>query len=219
MSVSGKAVTDTGRQYTDLQSIYLPIAVGVFVVVALVVAFALVRYRRRGDELPNQKAKHTVAELAYVVVLACAAAFLVVVTYRTEDRVDEVHASAGLTVRVTASQWRWRFEYPGHGVTIDGAGRDATLVVPTATNVRFELTSTDVIHSFWVPQRRFKRDAFPGGTTRFDLSWPKAGVFDGECGEYCGFDHAAMTFRVRAVAPSAFAAWASRHRGRAAEPA
>lgn len=211
-------MTDTGHEYTGLQSIYLPIALGVLGLVVAVVAFALVRYRRRGDELPVQKANHNVAEIAYVVVLACVAAFLITMTYRTEAKVDKVHARAGLTVRVTASQWRWRFDYPAHGIVVDGAGPAATLVVPTKTNVRFELTSIDVIHSFWVPQRRFKRDAFPGSFTSFDLSWPKAGVFQGECAEYCGFDHSAMTFRVRAIAPRAFSAWASQRGARGGAP-
>lgn len=212
-------MTDTGHEYTSLQSIYLPIALAVFAIVVLVVAFSVVRYRRRGDELPSQRSKHTVAEIAYVVILAGIAAVLITLTFRTESRVDEVHASAGLTVRVTASQWRWRFDYPASGVTVEGAGPAATLVVPTATNVRFELTSIDVIHAFWVPQRRFKRDAFPGTTTRFDLSWPKPGVFQGECGEYCGLDHASMSFRVRAVPASAFSAWVSRHGRPAGAPA
>ena len=80
------------------------------------------------------------------------------------------------------------------------------LVVPTGEAVRFNLSTVDVIHAFWVPEVRFKRDLIPGATQSVTLVFPTRGTFQGQCAEFCGLRHADMTFNVRAVAPAAFAA-------------
>ncbi|MGZ4254703.1 MAG: hypothetical protein ACXVR2_15790 [Solirubrobacteraceae bacterium] len=74
--------------------------------------------------------------------------------------------------------------------------------------MRFNLSTTDVIHAFWVPEVRFKRDLIPGATQSVTLVFPDAGTFQGQCAEFCGLRHADMVFIVRAVAPATFAAWA-----------
>jgi cytochrome c oxidase subunit 2 len=79
--------------------------------------------------------------------------------------------------------------------------------VPSDTTVRFTLTSRDVIHSFWVPAVRFKRDAFPKRTTTFDLVFDQPGFHPGYCAEYCGLQHGAMHFSVNVLAPADFSAW------------
>src|SRR2546423_667155 len=141
-------MVDTRHEYSDLAHLYLPIAVGVWLVVFLAVSFALIRYRRRGDDLPAQREESNAAELVYAFGLACVAALLVGATFSTEDRVDRVSARAGLEVKVTAAQWTWRFSYPAYGVTEPGTDtRPALLVVPTGTTVHFTATSRDVIHS------------------------------------------------------------------------
>jgi cytochrome c oxidase subunit 2 len=120
-------------------------------------------------------------------------------------------------VRVTAAQWSWRFDYPG-GVSVAGdQDHWPTLVVPTGRAVHFDITSQDVVHSFWVAERRVKVDAFPGRTTTANLIWPSAGSWlqDGRCNQYCGLDHTTMNFNVRALAPAAFAAWLRRRGGSA----
>jgi cytochrome c oxidase subunit 2 len=81
-----------------------------------------------------------------------------------------------------------------------------TLVVPIGEEIRFSLTSRDVIHAFWIPSLRFKRDAFPGRQTLFGLSFARAGVHRGVCAEFCGLHHADMSFRVRAVPRARFEA-------------
>ncbi len=86
-------------------------------------------------------------------------------------------------------------------------GEEPTLTVPTDTTVRFTLRSNDVIHAFWVPDVRFKRDAFPNRTTEFDLRFDEAGRHEGICAEFCGLDHTIMRFEVDALPPSDFARW------------
>ena len=116
-------------------------------------------------------------------------------------------ARPGLQIDVTAFQWQWRFAYPG-GFSADGSREQpAELVVPEDTTVRFTLTARDVVHAFWVPTLRFKRDAFPDHTEEFDLVFPDAGSYTGRCAEFCGLRHANMEFDIVVLPRQQFDAW------------
>jgi cytochrome c oxidase subunit II len=204
-------VIDTRHEFGGLFSIYEWLMVGVAAIVFAAVLFALTRYRRGRSGEPSERSEANVGESVYAGVLAVIVAGLVVATFHTESRVDPLAANAKLHVRVTAFQWQWRFDYPQLRKSIVGTpGHPPVLVVPTRTEVEFEETSRDVIHSFWVPILRFKRDAFPNRTTRFDLVFDREGVFPGRCAEFCGLRHADMTFRVRVVGRRAFDSWSRR---------
>lgn len=153
------AVVDTRSQYDGLAGIYLPIALAVFIVVLVLVVLFALRYRRRDDGRPaSGPASAPKLEAAYVLALSGIAAFLVWTTFRTETKVDRLAAHPALTVAVTAAKWHWRFDYPDAGVSQLGIDRrPPTLVVPAGMPVRFRLSSLDVIHAFWIPERRFKR--------------------------------------------------------------
>src|SRR4051812_1869667 len=177
--------------YSGLQSLYLPIAAGVVTVFMLVVLFAVVRYRRRSDELPGQR-HESKAEYVYIGALVLVAAFLLGATYHVENKTDRNTPPPGprLRVNVAAGRWLWVFSYPDYGVkTTDPS---PTLVVPTGTRITFAGTSRDVIHSFWVPAVRFKHDVFPSTTTHWYLTFDRPGRMAGECAEYCGLRHADM---------------------------
>jgi cytochrome c oxidase subunit 2 len=112
---------------------------------------------------------------------------------------------------VTAAKWRWRFDYPGGVSRVGGERRIPVLVVPAGRTVRFSLSSLDVVHAFWIPDLRFKRDATPGQTGVFDLRFPPGHATSvGECSEFCGLGHASMHFLVEAVPPAEFQAWLAR---------
>ena len=226
-------MVDTRHEYDRIAGVYLPIAAGVVVLVlVLVVAFAL-RYRARGGEpSSHDKLAHTPTggrrppsrlhrapgvEGFYVLVLAAVAAFLLWRTFSVEARVDGARdARPSVLVNVTAAKWHWTFAYPSTGIVVRGTDRRRpTLVVPAGRVVGFRISSVDVVHAFWIPSRRFKRDATPGFPTRFTLLFPRTGTWvnGGECSEYCGLHHWQMRFDVRVVTPAAFAAWV---RGRVA---
>ena len=182
-----------------------------FAVVLLAYIVIVVRFRRRrggaGDE-PPQPSEHWRWEAAYAAGLAVIAAVLITVSLRATDRIDTLSANPGLTVDVTAFKWQWAFSYRDEGVRIEGVeGEYPTLTVPTETTVRFTLRSNDVIHSFWIPYARFKRDAFPERTTEFDLRFDDAGRHEGICAEFCGLDHTIMRFEVDALPPDEFQRW------------
>jgi cytochrome c oxidase subunit II len=81
-----------------------------------------------------------------------------------------------------------------------------------------QMTSTDVIHSFWVPNLNGKRDLLPGYTTRLALIAAQAGAYVGECAEFCGFQHAHMSIDIAAKSPQEFARWLEAQRSAAVEP-
>jgi cytochrome c oxidase subunit 2 len=197
-----------------LFSVYEWLMVGVTAIVFSTILYAAVRYRRRGDELPRGKDKNVAAESVYAVLLACIVAALVTLTFRTEARIDPANAKAKVHVVITAFQWQWRFKYEGTGVRIiGGPDSEPVLVVPQHEFVLFTGRSADVIHSFWVPDERFKRDLFPKKTARFELSFDRLGTHPGHCAEFCGYRHADMNFRVRVVTPAEFRRWLTEHKG------
>ncbi len=101
-------------------------------------------------------------------------------------------------IRVHAEQWGWRFAYPGGGTS---AG---VLHVPAGRAFTVEITSGDVIHSFWVPRLGGKMDAVPGKANRLRLNADMPGVYWGQCSEYCGPGHAHMQFVVQAHAAAEY---------------
>lgn len=107
-----------------------------------------------------------------------------------------------LIVRVTAQQWGWRFAYPQHAP--ERSYR--TLHLPAAQPVRLEITSADVIHSFWVPQLAGKLDALPGRVNVMYLDELRPGHHAGQCAEFCGTGHTGMRFQVVVHAAADFAA-------------
>jgi cytochrome c oxidase subunit 2 len=122
-----------------------------------------------------------------------------------------------LTLHVTAAQWWWRVEYTDP----DAQGTFATaneIHVPVGRPVKVELSSQDVIHSFWVPQLAGKIDMIPGQTNVLWLQADHPGVYVGQCGEFCGAQHAHMQMRVIADQPKDYAAWRDAQLAAAAAP-
>ena len=205
------ALVDTRHEYQHLFSIYVPIAIGVVAVVWLAAMFALFRYRRRSPGQAAQWQENNRLEGGYAVLLGLVVAFLLYLTFTAEHRVDTVsaHEQPALVINVIGAKWEWTFRYPRYGITQrSGTVGRQPLVVPTDEAVRFNLSSADVIHGFFIPEARFKRDLFPENTQTVTLTFPNAGTFQAACAEFCGLRHADMTFVVRAISPAAFTRWA-----------
>ena len=204
--------TDRARSTLDLSRLLTVAGVVVGAIVVALIAWCLVRYRDRGDERPAGTFRdHLPLEITYTAIPLLIVAALFLATFRTEQEVDALGPSPDVTVRVTAFDWGWRFEYPELGVvTLGSTAQAPELVLPAGERVRFELTSNDVIHAFFVPGFLFKRDAIPGHVNTFELVPEDPGtVLRGECAEFCGLNHAYMQFTVRILTPADFAAWAS----------
>lgn len=110
-----------------------------------------------------------------------------------------------LIVNVTGRQWSWVFSYPEY----EEVGTSDTLVLPVDRPVRLELTSDDVLHSFWVPEFRVKQDLVPGQTETLRVTPSRVGEYKVRCAEICGFGHANMRADVQVVSEAEFADWVS----------
>lgn len=117
---------------------------------------------------------------------------------------------ADLVVQVTARKWEWDFTYPQYGVSLQATQE---LVLPVGRRVRFEVTSDDIIHSFWIPAFRMKADAVPGLTQVLYVTPDRTGTFEDDfnlrvqCAELCGTGHPRMRTRLRIVPEDEFEAW------------
>lgn len=122
-----------------------------------------------------------------------------------------------ITVRVTGEQWWWRVAYLDEtGETIAVTANE--IRIPVGQPVRFELESADVIHSFWVPALGGKIDMIPGRTNITVMEADRAGVYRGQCAEFCGEQHALMALMVVAEAETDFDAWLTTQQSPAAPP-
>jgi cytochrome c oxidase subunit II len=206
---------DTADAYRDVEDVFLPVGVAVFVLVAGTILLLVWRGRRRAE--PGRRTENNALEAVYVAVLAVVAGLLVAVSFSAEDRVGAAEPRPALKVHVVAAKWRWRFEYPAQQVVVQGTeARVPTLVVPARTKVEFDGDSLDVIHAFWVPAMRFQRQLIPGRPTHFTLTFPAAGFLSSSrCSFFCGLRHQDMRFGVQVMEPARFRAWASAHRGAA----
>ena len=181
----------------------------IFVMVATfsVMAFVIVRYRRKRAEtnaIPNQFHGSTALEIGLAIVPVIIVILLAVPTvqtiFETEQRVTPTEED--LVVKVTGYQWWWKFEYPEYGITTANE-----LHIPTDRRVVLQLDSADVLHSFWVPRLAGKRDLIPNQDNQLWFIAPEAGNYYGQCAELCLGAHAYMKFRVIASEESDFDAW------------
>jgi len=207
-------LTSTREEFGGLFSLYTWVLVAAGAVVVLTVLFALLRFRRGRGQEPSRRAEAKGVEIVYAAVLAAVVGLRVWKTFETEDKVDALAAAHCEEIQVTAFQWGWRFTYPGEHVSVAG-NQDAppTAAVPLGTPLCFSVFSEDVIHSFWVPDLRFKKDAFPKFTNRFDVVVERPGAHVGRCAEFCGLEHAGMTFRLLAMGDAEFRAWLAARAG------
>src|SRR5215213_7870556 len=179
------------------------------------VAWSILRYRRRSDDLPSQSPYNIPIEIAYTVAPIVVVAVLFGFTVVTQERVTGAEASPDLQVEVTGFQWSWEFRYPDQGVTVESTGEDdPVLVLPVGATVRFDLHAEDVDHSFWVPEFLVKRDLIPRVDNHIDVEVARAGEWTGRCAEFCGLQHWAMRFGVRAVPQAEFDRWVRDQGGR-----
>jgi cytochrome c oxidase subunit II len=185
---------------------YIFIAAGIFVglYVYACIFWCLWRYRRGANRSPQQFSGNTPLELLYVALPILIVCGLFGVTYVIEMPVDHVAANPANRVAVTAFRWSWEFQYPGGFSSVGTPFSPPTLYLPLHETTEIDLRSADVTHSFWVPAFLFKRDAIPGMTNVFDLTPTRLGRFVGRCAQYCGLDHAMMSFTLQVVPPAVY---------------
>lgn len=202
------------------------LAVPVFTFVVAVMAYSIWRFRAR-DEAEEGPPLYTHQPFAvgWLVVTTALAALLFYNPGFTGWQFLHRNPNADLVVQVTAAQWHWHVTYPQYDLSIKsrpiGFERmedNTVLALPAGRRVKFEVTSVDVIHSFWIPAFRMKVDAVPGMVTTMYVTPVETGDFEEDmafrvqCAELCGTGHPRMNMRVAVMEPEAFEQWVERQK-------
>lgn len=206
----GEPVTIEGDGVKGLYDLFARAAAVVFVIVAGLIGWSIVRYRRRpgDDDLPEQFHTNVKLEVMWFAIPQLVVIGLFVATAFVLDDVDERSGNADVTVGVEAFQWGWRFSYEGTDVIVESLpDQQAEVLLPLGARVAFELTSHDVVHSFYVPEFLIKRDMVPGRTNHLEVEITDAGDYRLRCAEFCGLLHDRMDVTLRAVPAEEFDAW------------
>ncbi|HZS04513.1 MAG TPA: cytochrome c oxidase subunit II [Blastocatellia bacterium] len=195
------------------------VCLSVFVIVMGALGYALWRSRRRERVATEPEAERSMTRwvTGAVVVSAAILFILLIADFSTGRAITSLESSDAVMIKVTGHQWWWEFTYddpvPSQQVTTANE-----IHIPVGRPVRLEMTSHDVIHSFWVPNLHGKTDLLVGHQTVTWLQADRPGTYRGQCAEYCGHQHAHMALLVVAEPPEDFKAWLDHERLPAADP-
>jgi len=231
--------SQNGKDISFLYNVTLIIGLVIFLLVEAAIIYCLVKYRaRRGGPEAQQIRGNTPLEIGWTLGAVVILLVLTVVTFVYLGDIKDPPASSAngyqaaegvkyatrdqpnppgnraLKIDVTGQQYLWRFDYPGE---LKGEAERLftyhTLVVPTNTTVLLNITASDVQHSWWIPTLGGKADAVPGFNNETWFKVEKPGLYEGQCAELCGENHADMRAQVRAVPPDEFQAWTAKQSG------
>jgi cytochrome c oxidase subunit 2 len=205
----------------ELSFVVLGITAVIFLIVAGVTVYTLVRFGRRPvdpRQEPPQVYGSTQIELAWTLVPFLIVIVLFLTTTRYIFAIERRSATRdALEVMVVGNQWWWEIRYPGLGIVTANE-----LHVPVSDPAQprptfITLQSADVIHSFWIPQLAGKTDVIPGKTNRMWIDPRTPGTYVGQCAEFCGVQHAGMLITVTVHPKEEFARWVAAQQVAAAD--
>ncbi len=205
-----------------LMKYVLWIMTGVTVFVGGLMAYALTRFRAKAHPVPKYVTHNTLIEVIWIVVPTLIIAVIIIpsinlIYYEADD------SNPYMTVTVTGHQWYWEYNYqsaPGLDYTsymipddklapgqIRRLSVDHPLVLPIGEKIKFNITSGDVLHGFYLPSLGVQRYAIPGTIVTSWTLIPRAGTYYGQCNQICGLNHDAMPIEIKAVPMADYLAW------------
>lgn len=221
-----EGVTDISKQVFDLHMVIFYICCVIGVIVFSAMAISMFRDRKSKGVIPAKFHESTALEFIWTalpfVILIGISIPAAKVLIAMEDT-----SGADMTIKVTGYQWMWRYEYVDNDIDFYSILKtprdeiynrteksenyllevDNELVLPTNRKIRILITSSDVLHAWWVPDLALKKDAIPGYINQVWTNIDKPGVYRGQCAELCGRDHGFMPVVVRALSPEDYDAW------------
>jgi len=210
--------TEAAKAVWDLYLIVFIMGAIVFVGVEGFIVYAILRYRRRDDHLPDQLHGNNLVEMIWTAIPTVIVLVLFVLSSIALGAVEARSDNPSVTIEVDGFQWQWEFRYldgdadPGNDVLVTGSPADPpVMALPINEPVRLVLRSRDVIHAFYVPNFLIKRDVMPISgeqpPNEMELNVTEVGTYGGQCAEFCGDLHARMTFSVEAMTRADYDAW------------
>lgn len=198
-------VTELGAHVDKVQAFIIAIMVFWFVACNAVLIYFMLKYRRRSknDKVSTIKGNHTL-EIVWTVIptLLCFVMFYYGVVVWKDLRTPPEDA---MDINVRGYKWGWEFSYPDLGGRIEGN----VLYVPVNTPVRLIMKSSDVLHSFFIPEFRTKEDVIPSMYTYLWFEAKEEGVYNVFCTEYCGRNHSAMLAKLHVLSEEEWQAYIS----------
>ncbi|MCG6964897.1 MAG: cytochrome c oxidase subunit II [Chromatiaceae bacterium] len=242
-----QGVTSTSQSVYDLHMIIFWVCCVIGVVVFGAMIYSIVNHRKSKGAVAAQFHESTTMEILWTVVPIVILVSMAIPATNTLLAMEDT-GDAEMTIKVTGIQWKWKYDYvdgdaagvsfisslhPDHNqARLLGSGADVTqfgdnylmevdnpVVIPTGKKVRFLLTAADVIHSWWVPDLGWKKDAIPGFVNEAWTKLDEPGTYRGKCAELCGKDHGFMPIVVVAKSPEDYALWVAEQKGAAAAAA
>lgn len=236
-----QGVTSISHEAYRLHMLALWLCVGIAIVVFGTMAWSMFHHRKSRGAVPATFHDNTRVEIVWTIVpLLILVALAVPATTALIAMTDT--SNADLTIKITGQQWRWRYDYVNDDISfvsnLDdesaaaaklGSGVDPRtiehyllnvdnpVVVPVGKKVRFLLNASDVIHSWWVPDLGFKKDAIPGFVNEIWARVEKPGTYRGQCTELCGVGHGFMPIVLIAMNEPDYLAWVAQQRAAAAK--
>ena len=221
-----KGVTPISKDIYDLHMIAIYICAAIGILVFGVMIYALVHHRKSKGYTPATFHDNNRLEIIWTIIPFLILIGLAIPATKVLIRMED-SADSDVTIKVIGHQWKWQYQYLDQGISFysslstpfsqiqnkDPKGQwyllevDHPVVVPINKKIRFLVTSTDVIHSWWVPELGIKRDAIPGFMYEAWARIEKPGVYRGQCTELCGINHGFMPIVVNAVSEDEFNQW------------
>jgi cytochrome c oxidase subunit II len=209
-------ISTPAHQINDMAVLVLLITLGIFIVVGGLLAYCVVRFRRRpgdDDSEPAQVYGSDPIEFAWTVAPVLVVFVLALATTRTIYEVQAVTKPPGaLDVTIVGHQWWWEIRYPELGIVTANELHVPVNDEADPTPTFLTLESADVVHSFWVPQLAGKTDVVPNHTNHMWFDPRHEGIYLGQCAEFCGTQHARMLLRVYVQSRADFEAWVASQR-------
>jgi len=200
----GQQASTAAPKIDDLLTVMIVLSSFVFSLVIVMLFYALWKFKAKpGDESDGEPIHgNTRLEVAWTLIPTVIVLFAGGYSWSVLNEIEKP-ADNPLTVDVFSQQYAWSFGYPGK----DMAFSEGEFHVPVNRQVQFKMHAQDVIHSFWVPEWRIKKDNVPGITTTAIVTPDKVGTYQLICTELCGFGHASMRAKVVVESPADFREW------------
>lgn len=238
-------VTPVAHETLYVHDLFLAIIAFLFTVGFGFLLYSVIRYARSRGHAPatftgpRTLRQWILAAIPILLLVTIDYGVMGIPAYHAVLSLANTREDAALVIKVTGSQWRWRYEYPDYGIAFasslatppeqreSGSPTDPNyllevdhpLVLPVGEKVRILLTSTDVIHAWWVPSFGVKQDAVPGFLRETWVKIEKSGVYRGQCAELCGVGHGFMPIVVEAKTKPEFDEWLADAKNAAAQAA
>jgi cytochrome c oxidase subunit 2 len=217
-----EGISPQGQDVHQLYTVIMILAAPVFLAVEGLLVWCVLRYRKRDTAQAPQTIGGNRSLGVFFAIPAIIVATLFPFGEATLMKIEKAEVPQ-VKIHVEGFQWEWTFLYVNEGIFVSGKTasdeapqQPAQMYLPVDEPVEIDLTSRDVIHSFFVPDLLFKRDAIPGRTTSFTFTPTVLGTFHAQCAEFCGLFHSKMTFDVHVVSPPDYSAWILQERKAAA---